>query len=164
MPQPLMYCDICWQQPKKALTCETSVREVIFLMGQRFASLGCVPSFVMVQLWNVTFSTPNFVLLALTWMPALLQQQTRGTNYERAHEQNLTMLCIMTFQRPQLANKCRHRHKLLPYYRYIPIHTQYYYQIIYKVLGVVEWPTVSLQQYRCMVSEILFQLLYLSNL
>jgi hypothetical protein len=38
-----VHCDICWQHPKKALTCETSEREVIFLMGQRLASFRRFP-------------------------------------------------------------------------------------------------------------------------
>ena len=40
-----MYCDIYWQHPRKALTCETSEREVIFLMGQRFVSFARLCSF-----------------------------------------------------------------------------------------------------------------------
>jgi hypothetical protein len=44
IPYSLMYCDICWQQPRKARTCETSEREDMFRMGQRLASFGCVPS------------------------------------------------------------------------------------------------------------------------
>ena len=46
-----MYCDICWQHPRKALTCETSIRErdhipdgaeICILWLRSFASDGVV--------------------------------------------------------------------------------------------------------------------------
>jgi hypothetical protein len=49
-------------------------------MGHKLACLGFVVSELIKKLWKVISSTPNFALLALTWMPALARVIMRMRN------------------------------------------------------------------------------------